>query len=92
MDGLKNLIEKEIPKKLPILGFYDDEEEVWRKAPSEEILEMIGMTIEEITPFVRKTIRQMRMLNKTLDIDRVSFELGVQGNKIRFSVLLKKEA
>ena len=53
---------------------------------------MIGMTIEEITPFVRKTIGQMRVLNKALDINGVSFELVVQGNKIRFSVLLKKEA
>ena len=91
MDNLEGLIKKEIPKNPRILGFYNDEEERWIKAPNEEILEMIGMTIEEITPFVRKTIRQMKMLNKTLDIDRVNFELEVQGNKIRFSVMLKKE-
>ena len=91
MDNLEGLIKKEIPAKPRVLGFYDDEEEVWRKAPNEEILEMIGLTIEEITPFVKKTIRQMKMLNKILDIDRVSFELGVQGNKIRFTVVLKKE-
>jgi len=91
MDNLKELIKEQIPKKTPILGFYDDEEERWVKAPNEEILTMIGLTIGEITPFVRNTIRQMKALDKTFNIEKVGFELGVQGNKIRFTVMLKKE-
>ena len=91
MEDLKEKINDQMPKKPKVLGFYDDEEERWIKAPKEKILEMVGLTLKEITPFVRTAVRQIKMLNKFLDIDRVSFELEVQGNKIKFIVMLKKE-
>ena len=91
MNNLKGEIGEQIPKKPRILGFYDDEEERWRKAPNEEILTMIGLTIEEITPFVRNTVRQMKRLSGTFGIEKVSFDLDIQGNRIRFTVVLKKE-
>ncbi len=92
MENVGSEIRKQIPRKSSILGYYNEDEERWIKAPNREILTMIGLTIEEITPFVKDAIRQMKRLSGTFNIEKVSFDLDVQGNRIRFTVMLEKEA
>ena len=89
MSGLTDDIRENIPSRPHILGYYDDDQERWIKAPSEEILKIASMGISEITVFVRNTIRELTRLNPTFGIERVSFDLYLSGNRVRFSVLIK---
>lgn len=89
MDDLISGIKKNIPSSPHILGYYDDEQEKWIKAPPEEILKLASMEISDITVFVRNTVRELTRLNPTFGIERVSFDLYLSGNRVRFSVLIK---
>lgn len=86
MNGeVKQQIRKFIPRKPKIWGFYDDEEERWIKLPPEELEVLLGLAIEEIPIFVEEVIKQIRTL-KRVNVEKITFSLMVQGNKVNFSV------
>lgn len=88
----RKYLKQNIPNKPKLLGIYDDEEERWIKFPEDEVLEEIGMAISDIPQFVNDTTREVKRLTQLFDIEKISFDLNIQGNRIRFTVALKREA
>lgn len=92
-ENLESKISKQIPKRPKVFGWYDDEEEKWRVfSPGTKFDTIVGLTAEEIPEFVTEVIKQLRTLGR-VKIEKISFDLVIQGNRIRFSVTgLDKES
>lgn len=93
-EDLKKIISDAIPKNPKIIGIYDEDEDTWTRLSEEEKTELFGLKISEIWPFVRESVVQLIAVNRANKIveKKVSFDLMVNGNRVRFSIKLGEDS
>lgn len=94
MADLKEEIGGLIPKRQKVIGIYDEDEDTWTRLSEEEKTELFGLKISEILPFVRESVVQLAAVNRANKIveKKVSFDLMVNGNRVRFSIKLGEDS
>ena len=80
---VKGEINSEIPSRSKIKGIYDDEEERWIKFPIQE------MEMNAVSGFIRETVKEISRVSNTFNIEKVDFDLLIDGQRIKLTATVK---